>query len=119
MDRIYIRRKANGKIVFQKQATKNNAERVKFLLNKQCEAGYYVDSYELDKPVNKPEKQTRKDFYRHSETGEIFIIERQWDGVLIGSCGPLSEPLKRWYEYQCKADNLLWLEDNSFKLMLM
>ena len=50
MDRIYIRRKADGKIVFQKPATKKNAERVKFLLNQQCQAGCYVDSYEVDKP---------------------------------------------------------------------
>ena len=50
MDRIYIRRKADGKIVFQKTATKKNAERVKFLLNKQCQAGCFVDSYEVDKP---------------------------------------------------------------------
>jgi len=50
MDRIYIRRKADGKIVFQKPATKKNAERVKFLLNKQCQAGFFVDSYEVDKP---------------------------------------------------------------------
>ena len=50
MDRIYIRRKADGKIVFQQPATKKNAERVKFLLNKQCQAGFYVDSYEVDKP---------------------------------------------------------------------
>ena len=50
MDRIYIRRKANGKIVFQKPVTKKNAERVKFLLNKQCPAGCFVDSYEVDKP---------------------------------------------------------------------
>jgi len=50
MDRIYIRRKADGKIVFQKPATKKNAERVKFLLNRQCQAGCFVDSYEVDKP---------------------------------------------------------------------
>ncbi len=30
------------------------------------------------------EKQTSKDFYKHSETGEIFCIENRWDGVLIG-----------------------------------
>ena len=52
MDRIYIRRKADGKIVFQKPATQKNAERIKFLLNKQCPARCYVDSYEVDKPDN-------------------------------------------------------------------
>ena len=119
MDRIYIRRKADGKIVFQKPATKKNAERVKFLLNRQCQAGFYVDSYEVDKPVMKPEKQTSKDFYRHSETGEIFIIERRWDGVLIGSCGPLSEPLKRWYEYEITNKNNLYIQENSYRLRMI
>ena len=119
MDRIYIRRKADGKIVFQKPAIKTNAERVKFLHNRQCQAGCYVDSYEVDKPVMKPENQTRKYFYRHSETGEIFIIERHWDGVLSGSCGPLSEPLKGWYDYEITPKNNLWIQENSDRLELM
>jgi len=50
MDRIYIRRKKDGRIVLHKPATKKNAERVKFLLNQQCPAGCYIDSYEVDKP---------------------------------------------------------------------
>ena len=77
MDRIYIRRKRDGKIILQKQATKNNADRAKSLLKKKCPSGCYVDSYEVDKPVMKPENQTSKYFYRHNETGEIFIIERR------------------------------------------
>jgi len=55
----------------------------------------------------KPENQTSKYFYQHSETGEIFVIERRWDGVLLGSYGPLSEPLKGPDDYDCKADNIL------------
>jgi hypothetical protein len=50
MDRIYIRRKKDGKIVLHKPATKKNAERIKFLLNQQCQAGCWIDSYEVDKP---------------------------------------------------------------------
>jgi len=50
------------------------------------------------------EKQTSRDFYQHNETGEIFCIERRCDGVLIGSCGPLSEPLKDLDDYECNAD---------------
>jgi len=119
LDRIYIRRKRDGKIISQKPATKNNAERVKSLLEKKCPAGCYVDSYEVDKPVMKPENQTSKYFYRHSETGEIFIIERRWDGVLIGSCGPLSEPLKRRYEYEITPKNNLWIQENIYRLMLI
>ena len=48
------------------------------------------------------EKQTSKDFYRDSETGDIFCIEKRWDGVLLGSCGPLPEDnLKDLDEYEC------------------
>ena len=31
------------------------------------------------------EKQTNRDFYPDSETGEIFCIEKSWDGVVNGS----------------------------------
>ena len=48
----------------------------------------------------KPEKQTSRDFYKHSETGEIFCIEHRWDGTLLASCGPLSEPLKDKDDYE-------------------
>ena len=32
------------------------------------------------------EKQTTKAFYKHTETGEIFVIEKRWDGIMLGSC---------------------------------
>ncbi len=62
--------------------------------------------------------QTTKAFYRHTETGDILVIERRWDGVLISSC-PASKPLKDLDSYECKPDNNLWIQDNSDKLILM
>ncbi|MHC4439762.1 MAG: hypothetical protein ACYS3S_20590, partial [Planctomycetota bacterium] len=65
----------------------------------------------------RPEKQTSKDFYRDSETGDIFCIERRWDGVLLGSCGPLQEDnLKDLNDYECTDKNNLWIQDISDRL---
>ena len=64
------------------------------------------------------EKQTIKDFYRHCETGEILVIERQWDGVILGSCRA-SEPRKDLDAYDCRPDNNVWLSENNDKLVLM
>lgn len=36
-------------------------------------------------------KKTSKDFYRHSDTGEVFAIMRDWNDTIVGSCGPLAE----------------------------
>jgi hypothetical protein len=35
------------------------------------------------------EDQTSKDFYRNSDTGEIYAIEMQWKGGIVASAGPL------------------------------
>ena len=64
------------------------------------------------------EKQTTKDFYRHSETGEILVIERRWDGVILGSC-PATEPLKDVGSYRCSLDANMWIAENSDKLVLI
>jgi len=65
----------------------------------------------------KKEKQTTRAFYRHAETGQLIVIERQADGTILGSC-PVSEPLKALVSYECKADNNLWVQENSHKLVL-
>ncbi|HUW21023.1 MAG TPA: hypothetical protein VMW16_17120 [Sedimentisphaerales bacterium] len=52
------------------------------------------------------------------ETGEIFVIERRRDGVILGSC-KTSEPLKDLDAYECPTENNLWLQEQSNKLMLM
>ena len=63
--------------------------------------------------------KTSRNFYRHSKTGEVFAIARQWDGTLVGSCGPLTENDLRdldSYEYTPQRNN--WLKDASDKLIL-
>ena len=30
--------------------------------------------------IMKHDKQTAKGFYRHAESGDVFVIERSWDG---------------------------------------
>ena len=64
------------------------------------------------------EKQTSKAFYKYAETGEIFVIERRWDGVILGNC-KASEPLKDLDSDRCSLDANLWVAENSDKLVLM
>jgi hypothetical protein len=49
----------------------------------------------------------------------IFAIERQWNGELVGSAGPLVEgqlwPLAK-YEYTPERND--WIKDNNDKLIL-
>jgi hypothetical protein len=59
------------------------------------------------------EKQTTKAFYKHSESNEIFVIEHRWDGVLIGSCGPLSGPLKNRDDYEITNKNNLYTDEEN------
>lgn len=64
------------------------------------------------------EKQITRAFYRHAETGEILVIERRWDGVILGSC-LAKEPLKDLQDYKCTPDNNVMLSESSEKLLLM
>lgn len=64
--------------------------------------------------------KTSKDFYRHRDTGEIFAVERQWDGKVVGSYGPLTENgLKDLDSYEYTPDRNDWLKDASDKLILI
>jgi len=64
--------------------------------------------------------KTSKDFYRHSETGEVFAIARTWDGTLVGSYGPLSEnDLRDLDSYEYTPDRNDWLKDANDKLILI
>ena len=66
------------------------------------------------------QKQITKAFYRRAESGDIFCIEKRWDGVLLDSCGPLQkDELKDPDGYECTHKNNLWIQDVSDKLILM
>jgi hypothetical protein len=65
----------------------------------------------------KKSKGTSKDFYQHTETGQVLVIERRVDGTILGSC-TASEPLKELDSYECKPDNNLRVQENSHKLIL-
>jgi len=66
----------------------------------------------------KREKQTSRAFYRHSDTGQIVVIEQRSDGAIVASC-PATEPLRELEFYQCKADNNLWVMENNNRLVLI
>jgi hypothetical protein len=64
------------------------------------------------------EKQKSKNFYRDTETGQLYVIERRWDGTIIGSC-PAKEPLRDLDDYECTNKNNLWIQDIYDKLVLI
>lgn len=63
------------------------------------------------------EKHISKDFYKHTETGQIFVIERRCDGLILGSCAA-TEPLKDLDAYECKPDRNIWLIEDTDKLIM-
>ena len=63
------------------------------------------------------EQQKTKDYYKHIETGEIVVLEKRADGIILSSC-PATEPLRDLDSYECKPDNNLWIQENSEKLIL-
>lgn len=64
--------------------------------------------------------QTTKNFYRHSDTGEIYAVEVRWNGEVVGSCGPLAEnDLKDLNSYEYTSDKNEWLQEVNAKLLLM
>ena len=65
------------------------------------------------------DQRTSKDFFEHSETGEIYAIESLWSGGVVGSAGPLTEPLKDPDEYEYTAERNDWLQEQSEKMILI
>ncbi len=65
------------------------------------------------------EKETSRDFYKHEETGDIFIIEYNWDGTIVGSCGPLLKPFSRREDYVITDEKNIWIRENSYKLTII
>ena len=66
----------------------------------------------------RPEKQITKAFYKHYETGQIFVVERRHDGAILGSC-LAKEPLKDLDSYEVTDKDNVWLSEVSDKLLLM
>lgn len=66
------------------------------------------------------EDQTSKNFYKHSETGEVYAIEMLWRGGIVASAGPLDEnDLKDLDSYEYTADRNDWLNENNNGMILM
>jgi hypothetical protein len=38
--------------------------------------------------------RTYKQFYKHTGTGEIYAVERSWDGHIVSSFGPIEDEPK-------------------------
>ncbi|MHC4110788.1 MAG: hypothetical protein ACYSUY_06920 [Planctomycetota bacterium] len=55
--------------------------------------------------------QTNKQFYQHTGTGEIFVVEMTWNRSVVGSYGPVPmDDLKPPDSYVCTTELNAWLE---------
>ena len=64
------------------------------------------------------EQQTTRAFYRHAESGQVIVVERRWDGTILGNC-LATVPLKDLADYELSSDNNAWIESQNDKLILM
>lgn len=62
--------------------------------------------------------ETSINFYKNSETGEIFVIETNWQGDVIASCGPLEAPLQTIDIYELTTEKNTELQAAKDKLIL-
>ena len=66
------------------------------------------------------EPQTTKKFYKHTGTGDIFVIEMTWNRIVIGSYGPVpADDLKPPDSYECTTKLNAWLEIQKDMLTLV
>jgi len=63
------------------------------------------------------EEQTSREFFRHADSGEIYLLKRTWYGDLISSAGPLTQPLKEDADdYELKTDKNNWMLEQGEQL---
>ena len=64
--------------------------------------------------------RTTKHFYRHTGTGDIFVIERTWNRFVVGSYGPVpADDLKPPESYECTTKINDWLEIQKDMLVMV
>jgi hypothetical protein len=98
----------------------HSTRKVEYAANRLYKALYenleYTTAADSEGLEMRPDKQNTKAFYRHEETGDIFCIEKRWDGTILGS-SPAKEPLRDLDSYEYNMDNNLWLAEISDKLL--
>lgn len=58
-------------------------------------------------------------FYRNRETDQLFVIERNWKGDVISSCGPLKDPLQKIDTYELTTERNAEIQADNDKLELV
>ncbi len=66
-----------------------------------------------------PLMETSRNFYKNSETGEVFVIETDWQGHVIASCGPVEGTLQALDTYELTAEQNAELQAVNDKLILV
>lgn len=53
----------------------------------------------------------QKEYWKHLDTGRVYIIESTLFGEIIGSCGPFeADELPALDACECGPDQLIWIE---------
>ena len=65
-------------------------------------------------------KLTTKQFFQHTGTGDIFVIEMTWSRIVVGSYGPVpADDLKHPDSYVCTTEINAWLEIQKDMLIMI
>ncbi len=62
--------------------------------------------------------RTRRNFYEHRDTGEIFVIETSWEGRILASKGPIEDNSRPLDEYELTDEKNAELGAISDRLLL-
>lgn len=63
--------------------------------------------------------ETSRNFYKNAETNEVFVIETDWQGHVIASCGPVEGTLQAPDTYELTTDRNAELQAVNDKLILV
>jgi len=63
---------------------------------------------------------TTKLFYKHTDNGEIYVVETTLNRIVVGSYGPLpADDLKPPDSYDCTTELNAWLETQKDKFIMI
>lgn len=62
---------------------------------------------------------TTRDYCKYSDTGEVFVIETNQQGIVVGSCGPLEKDLQPLHRYKLTTDKIVELQAVRDELILL
>ena len=96
--------------------TEKNAELQKWR-NEDKLALFKVDTKELKRQYENAKakeaaaiRAATRNYYKHIDTNDVYIIEINKQNIIIGSYGPVKEDIRPLYEYELTTDNIAKLQ---------